>query len=163
MKRRSPLDSLEQLRTRARDEQRAALKAQIDAVELARERRGSAERAWRAGAEAHKSARTLENQRLKGPGISAGEGQRHAAWEASCRQQLALLQSDLERSVSEQNSALAKQRDAAAQLTRLDAELKQVSERLHEQARERARRHENGVQEVADELALQRFRGRKET
>jgi hypothetical protein len=161
VKRRSPLDSLEQLRTRARDEQRAELKAQIEAAEAARERRGSAERAWQASAEAHKGARTLENQRLSGPGISAAEGQRCAAWEASCRQQLAALESDLERRVSEQNSALAKQSDAAARLTRLDAELKQVSERLLEQARERARQRENGVQEVADELALQRFRGRK--
>jgi hypothetical protein len=163
VKRRSPLDSLEQLRTRARDEQRAELKSQIEAAELARERRGSAERAWRAGTEAHKSARTLENQRLSGPGSSASDGQRRAAWEASRRQELAALESDLARRVSEQNSALAKQQDAAARLTRLDAELKEVSERLLEQARERARRRENGVQEAADELSLQRFRGRKET
>ena len=162
MKRRSPLDSLEQLRARARDEQRAELKAQIEAAQAARERRGSAERAWRASTDAHKGARSLENQRLSGPGISAGEGQRCAAWEASSRQQLAALESDLERRVSEQNSALAQQRDAAERLTRLDAELKQVSERLLEQERERARRRENGVQEAADELSLQRFRGRKD-
>jgi colicin import membrane protein len=160
--RRSPLGSLEALRQRARDSQRARLADEVKATEQADARAEAAESAVQSATAEHEQARQAESQRAREVGLRAAEGLRRAAWEAATRRQLATLQGDAEQCRQERESALVQQEQAAAQLERLDTELKQVKQRLDAGARVHQRRVERDRQDAQDDLSLHRFLNRKD-
>jgi hypothetical protein len=157
VKRRSPLDTLKDLRQRAHDSEQSRLAALTQAEKAAEEAAERARNQLLAAELDNDSARREENRRLSEKGISAAEGQRRMAWEGASRQTREQLADELDRATRSHREAVAKEQQARGAVQRADAELKQVQEHLDQAAQSRRRQVESVEQEALDESSLRRF------
>lgn len=163
VKRRSPLDTLKELRQRAHDSQRTHLAQQIQAERAAA---AQAERARQVLLEALRNehaARLAEDRRLGESGITAADGQRRAEWEHAMRRTREELTAELDCAVETHRVTLANEEQARRAVDRSDAELKQVQERLDRAELTRQRELERAQQETLDESAMRRYLERNGT
>jgi hypothetical protein len=91
VKRSSPLETLKDLRERARAGEQARLAARLQAEKQAEQAEKQARELLLARSSAGEAARRSEQQRLGTQGISAAEGQRQLAWERAERHLLEQL------------------------------------------------------------------------
>lgn len=163
MKRRSPLDTLNELRQRAHDSQRSQLAQQAHSERAAA---AQAERARGVLLEALRSeqiARLEEDRRLGESGITAADGQRRLEWQRSLRHRHEQLAVQLDQAVASHGEALAREERARHAVQRSDAELKLVRERLRRVEQDAQRERERAQQEALDESAMRRFLERDAT
>jgi hypothetical protein len=158
---RSSLDTLEQLRQRAHETEQARLAAQAEAERNAEAEQERARQVLLAATARHELTRREEDHRLIGGGITAAEGQRRVLWESAQRKNRALLWQQHERAAHSSRTAASKHEQARAALTRADAELRQVRERIDRRERSRQRGEEQAQQEVLDESSSRQFLERK--
>jgi hypothetical protein len=154
---RSPLDTLKDLRQRVHESECSELAAHAEAEHLAQAERERARHVLLAATARHEAARRDEDQRLVQDGITAAEGQRRASWESAQRRSQALLWEEHERAVDSCRLASANHDRAREALSRADAELRQVRERIEQRERVKKRNEENVQQEMLDESFLRLF------
>jgi hypothetical protein len=157
VKRRSPLDTLKELRQRAHDTQRSQLAHQIEAERAAAAQAEQARQVLLETLRNEHGARLEEDRRLGENGITAADGQRRAEWERAMRQTREALTAQLDRAVDEHRAALDREEQARRAVDRSDAELKQVQERLNRAELNRRRELERAQQETLDESSMRRF------
>ena len=157
MKRRSALDSLEDLRERALDAQRAALAEALRKARLAEEQARASQSELRGAVTEYTKLREAEQAELSLRGLRAADGQRRIVWEEAARQRLAALAEAAARHARAETSARDEQARATARLTALDGELKAVREEIDNRAERARRRAENSRQDALDDLSLHRF------
>jgi hypothetical protein len=157
VKRRSPLDTLKDLRQRAHDSERARLAAFMQAEKAAEEAAARARRELMAADIDTDCTRREEDRRLSESGISAAEGQRRMVWETASRQTREQLADELERATRSHREASAKEEQARGAVQRADAELKQVQEHLDQASQSQRRLMESAEQEALDESSSRRF------
>ena len=157
MKRSSPLETLKDLRQRAREGEQARLALRIQAEKQAELAERQARELLLARSSASESVRRSEQQRLGTQGVSAAEGQRQLAWERAERRLLEQLSSDVQRAEAQRRSAQREQDQARRALERAHAELQAVEQRLERRARQAQLEAEQVQQEAVDEAAARRF------
>jgi len=157
VKRRSPLDTLKDLRERAHDREQARLAALTRAEKAAEEAANQARRKLLAAELDNDSARRAEDRRLSASGISAAEGQRRMVWEGASRQTREQLADELDRATRTHREAVGREEQARGAVQQADAELKQVQDHLDQAAQSRRRHVESVEQEALDESSLRRF------
>jgi hypothetical protein len=145
------------LRQRVHEGERSGLAAHAEAERAAETERERARQLLLAATARHEAARRDEDQRLVQDGITAAEGQRRALWEGAQRRSQALLWEEHERAVDTFRLASANHDRAREALSRADAELKQVRERIGQRERAKQRNAETAQQEMLDESFLRRF------
>lgn len=154
---RSSLDTLKDLRQRAHESEQSRLARHAEAVRVAEAEQERARQVLLAATARHEAARRDEAQRLSQHGITAAEGQRRALWESAQRRTQAVLWDEHERAVSSHRAAATDHERAREALSRADAELRVVTERINQRERVRRRREEQAQQEALDESSLRRF------
>ena len=157
MSARSPLDTLKDLRQRVHESERASLAAHAEAERIANAERERARQVLLAATARHEAARRDEDQRLVQDGISAAEGQQRALWEATQRKARAALWEEHERALDSSRLAAHDHERAREAMSRADAELRLVRQRIEQLERERQRSEETAQQETLDESSLRRF------
>ncbi len=157
MKRSSPLETLKDLRERAREGEQARLAARIASEKQAELTERKARELLLARSSSSEAARRSEQERLGTQGITAAEGQRLLAWERAERRTLEQLSGDVQRATAQRRSAQRDQEQARRALERAHAELQVVEQRLGQQARQAQQRAEQAQQEALDEAAVRRF------
>jgi hypothetical protein len=163
VKRRSPLDTLKELRQRAHDARRAQLAHQIQAERAAAVQAEQARQVLLDALRNEHVARLEEDRRLGENGITAADGQRRAEWERAMRQTREELTAQLDHAVEAHRAALADEEQARRAVDQSDAELKQVQERLDRAELGRQRERERARQETLDESSMRRFLERNGT
>ncbi len=154
---RSPLDTLKDLRQRVHESERSRLVAQADAERAADAEQERARQVLLAATARHEAARRDEDQRLVQDGITAAEGQRRALWEGAQRRSQAVLWDEHERALDSFRLASTHHEQAREAMSRADAELKQVRERIEQRERAKQRSEEKVQQEMLDESFQRRF------
>jgi hypothetical protein len=154
---RSPLDTLKDLRQRVHESERSRLVAQAEAEQAADAEQERARQVLLAATARHEAARRDEDQRLVQDGITAAEGQRRALWEGAQRRSQALLWDEHERALDSFRLASTHHEQAREAMSRADAELKQVRERIEQRERAKQRSEEKVQQEMLDESFQRRF------
>ena len=157
MKRASPLETLKDLRERAREGERTRLAARIASEKQAELAERQARELLLARARAGEAARRSEQQRLGTRGITAAEGQRQLAWERAERSHVEQLADDVQRASAQRRSAQREHEQARRALERAHAELQAVEQRLEQKTRQAQQRTEQVQQEALDEAAARRF------
>lgn len=163
MKRSSPLETLKDLRERAREGEQARLAARVQAEKQAELAERQARELLLARSSACESARRSEQQRLGTQGITAAEGQRQVAWEHAERRLLEQLSGDVQRASAQRRSAKRDQEQARCSLERAHVELQAVQQRLEQKERQAQLHAEQAQQEALDEAAARRFSERGST
>jgi hypothetical protein len=158
---RSPLDTLKDLRQQVHQGEHSRVLSHAEAERLAEAERERARQLLLAAAASHEALRKQEDRLLSGRGITAAEGQLRAAWEERQRQNVAALWEEHERAVDSHREAIVSHERACEALTRADAELRLVAERIERQKRERQRGEELAQQETLDESAQRQFSERR--
>lgn len=158
---RSPLDTLKDLRQRVHEDEQTRLALRAEAERNAEAEQERARQVLLDATARYEAARREEDQRLVQDGITAAEGQRRALWEGAQRSAQALLWAVHERAANGFRLAAADHERARASMSRADAELRQVRERIQRRERERQRSEEAAQQELLDESSLRRFLERK--
>lgn len=154
--RRSPLETLRDLRARARDAERAGLASKVQSEVAAAAATAAASDALLEARNEVASARAVEARRVTLQGMTAADGQRLALWELAQRGRQAQLAADLAGTVDAHDRALRERASSAAAVRRADEQLERVQERVRNaevrllQAREAAR------EEELNEAALRR-------
>jgi hypothetical protein len=153
---RSSLDTLELLRQRVHETEQLRLAAQAEAERCAEAEQERARQVLLAATARDEALRRKEDHRLLGGGITAAEGQRRALWESAQRRGRAQLWEAHERAVDSCRAAASKHEQARAALSRADAELRQVRERLERLERAKRLGEEQAQQENLDESSSRR-------
>jgi hypothetical protein len=154
---RTPLDTLKDLRQQVHHGEHSRLLTQAEAERAADAERERARQLLLAATASHEALRKHEDQLLAERGITAAEGQLRAAWEERQRQNVAALWEEHERAVDSHREAVVRHERACQALTRADAELRLVADRIERRKRERERGEELAQQETLDESSLRRF------
>ncbi len=162
MKRPTPLDTLRELRERARQEEQARLAARIEAEKQAERAEQLARQLLVERASSADSIRTSERRRLQSAGITAADGLRRVAWEGAERRAVEQLSSDVARAIARRREAEREQERTRLALERAHAELEEVERRLRQREREARYKSEQAQQEALDEAAARRFSERSD-
>jgi hypothetical protein len=162
VKPRSPLETLKDVRQRARDSEQARLVGCSRAEKQAAAAEARARQALLDQLSEAELARRTEDQRLEAGGITAAEGQRRLAWESAQRQVRENLSVALERAVASHREASRQHDLARSALQRADAELGQVERPLQRREHARLRQQEQAQQDTQDEASARAFSERKE-
>jgi hypothetical protein len=162
VKRSSPLETLKDLRERAREGERARLAARLQAEKQAELAERQARELLLARSSEREATRRSEQERLASQGITAAEGQRQLAWELAERRRLEQLSGDVERALAERRAAQRDQEQARRALERAHAELQVVEQRIAQQQRQAQQRAEQAQQEALDDAVARRFAERSD-
>jgi hypothetical protein len=154
---RSSLDTLEQLRHRVHETEQSRLAAHAEAERVAEAEQERARQVLLAATAQHEATRREEDHRLGGGGITAAEGQRWALWDTNQRKNRSLLWEEHARAVDTWRAAASQHERAKEALSRADAELRQVRERIEQRERTRRLGEEAVQQEAIDESSMRRF------
>ena len=157
MKRSSPLETLKDLRERAREGEQARLAARLQAEKQAELAERQARELLQARSSEREATCRSQRERLGTQGITAAEGQRQLAWERAERRRLEQLSGDLQRAAAQRRSAQREQEQARRALERAHAERQAVQQRLGQQECQAQQRAEQAQQEALDEAAARRF------
>ena len=162
MKPRSPLETLKDVRQRARDSEQARLAGCSRAEKQAAAAEARARQALLDQLSQAELARRAEDLRLEAGGITAAEGQRRLAWESAQRHTREQLSAELERAVALHREASRQHDLARGALQRADAELEQVERPLQRREQARMRQQEQAHQDTQDDASARAFSERKE-
>jgi hypothetical protein len=154
---RSPLDTLKGLRQQVHQGEHTRVLTQAEAERAADADRERARQVLLAATASHEALRKHEDRLLSERGITAAEGQLRAAWEERQRQNVAALWGVHERAVDSHREAVVRHERACEALTRADADLRLVADRISTRERERQRGEELAQQETLDESSTRRF------
>jgi len=162
VKPRSPLETLKDVRQRARDSEQARLVGCSRAEKQAAAAEARARQALLDQLSQAQLERRSEDQRLEAGGITAAEGQRRLAWENAQRRTRENLSAALERAVASHREASRQHELARGALGRADAELEQVERPLQRREQIRLRQQEQARQDTQDDASARAFSERKE-
>lgn len=157
MKRPSALETLKTLRQRQHESEQARLRGAGQAEKEAAEAERRARQAVLGNLAQAEAVRLAEDERLGQRGISAAEGQRRLAWEASTRRLQGELSAELDRAVERHRQAQHDHDQMRAAVQQSNAALEQVEQRLGRDARAAHRKAEQAQQENLDDAASRRF------
>lgn len=155
--RRSPLETLRDLRARAKDAELARTATKAAEAAAAAAAADDAREALAAARREAEAARRADRESLGQRAFKAAEGQQRALWQRACREREARLRTELDRAVDVERGARRDHEVAQRALERADAELEQVQRRIDRAAAARASKNEAAQQETLDEAALRRF------
>jgi len=162
VKRTSPLETLKDLRQRARESEQARLATRSQSerqAELAEQR---ARELLLERSSAVEAVRQEEHRRLETKGITAAEGQLRVAWDNAARRAVEQLSADLGRAAARRREAIREHEQAQRALERAHAELEEVERQLAQRERQARQKAEQVQQESHDEASARRFAERSD-
>jgi hypothetical protein len=162
VKRTSPLETLKDLRQRARESEQSRLATRSQSERQAELAERQAREALLERASAVEAVRQ-EHRRLESEGITAAEGQLRVAWEGAARRAVEQLSADVQRAAARRREAIREHEEAQRALERAHAELEEVERQLAQRERQARHKAEQVQQESLDEASARRFAERSQT
>jgi hypothetical protein len=162
VKRTSPLETLKDLRQRARESEQSRLATRSQSQRQAELAEQQARELLLERSSALEAVRQEEHRRLETGGITAAEGQLRVAWEGAARRSVEQLSGDVRRAAARRREAIREHDQARRALERAHAELEEVERQLQQRERQARQKAEQVQQDSLDEDSARRFSERSD-